>query len=310
MLPSTALLVIGALLVVVASEVKAQSVLLGARCNPNTDLFGCSGKNYMSCDPTSNRWITQNTCLQDCITVPAFAQNCGRNSHGIEDPATAAPAPAPTPTRHTSTSPSTSLTPETSLSQPVPSNILAPQPSTIPNKDNITTGSPLDPSNPNSNGNPITDKQPGDGSGSSSSSSSSRNIAVIVGPVAGGAVLIAAIVAASLLMHRRRYHAPKHGLGGADVANMEVGTGALYPSGPFSPNVSSVLEKRYVVAHAYDAAADDEISLRVGDHVRLNLLFNDGWAKGVNETSGKHGLLPCACIQDDAVAETKPFINQ
>ena len=80
--------------------------------------------------------------------------------------------------------------------------------------------------------------------------------------------------------------------------------------------------------HAYEPAAEDEIRLQAGESVKLDLLFNDGgcwfevlcenpwwetskhklmcmvlipfligWAKGTNESSGKSGLLPVACLK-------------
>ncbi|KAI9001617.1 hypothetical protein BC832DRAFT_133286 [Gaertneriomyces semiglobifer] len=63
-------------------------------------------------------------------------------------------------------------------------------------------------------------------------------------------------------------------------------------------NVASVLEKKYVVKHEYQPVAEDEIKLSLDDRIRLDLLFNDGWAKGVNESTGQQGLLPVACLQE------------
>lgn len=40
--------------------------------------------------------------------------------------------------------------------------------------------------------------------------------------------------------------------------------------------------QRYICIVDYEPAADDELKLRIGDTVVLELLFNDGWGKGKN----------------------------
>ncbi|KNC96946.1 hypothetical protein, variant [Spizellomyces punctatus DAOM BR117] len=244
-------LIASVLALVAITQVRAQSVVLGGACDPTVDVFGCQGRNYMSCDPQSKRWILQNLCPTDCLGIPSFAANCGRNSHGIE----------------------------TSPSSPAPTSSSDPngQPNVVP-----TNGE-----TPLSN---------------ATSSGSSRSAAVIIVPVVAGVAVIAAAGAAFVVIRRRRQKNgyPSKGTEAAHArGHDEMSVKPLFAHGSGAHlNVASVLEKRYTVAHDYEPAADDEVHLRVGDIVRLSLLFNDGWAKGINETTGQHGLLPCACIQE------------
>ena len=58
-----------------------------------------------------------------------------------------------------------------------------------------------------------------------------------------------------------------------------------------------MLDRRYIVVSDYEPSANDELKLRQGDTVVLDLLFSDGWAKGKNENSAMEGILPVACIK-------------
>ncbi|KAI9101717.1 hypothetical protein DFS34DRAFT_427647 [Phlyctochytrium arcticum] len=259
---------------------------LGGSCVPSVDVFGCQGVNYMSCDPQSNRWILQNLCPADCLTIPSFAANCGRNSNGITpsptpgaSPTATVVPPGPTPTSSTGTgTPSPSTNPSNSL------------PSIFPSNSSDASSSP--------------------------SSSSSKILAAIIVPIVVAVALMVAVFA--FCLYRRRKHSELHGpnysaagkhrdeglnrmeAGGSAVTLGGAALNSGKPAGglPAHLNVASVLEKRYVVAHDYQPAADDEVNLRVGDIIHLSLLFNDGWAKGTNESTGEHGLLPCACIHE------------
>lgn len=62
-------------------------------------------------------------------------------------------------------------------------------------------------------------------------------------------------------------------------------------------SVGHFLEKRFIVTLDYDPVAPDELALKVGQVVVLDLLFNDGWAKGRNEHTGQDGILPVACLK-------------
>jgi hypothetical protein len=65
---------------------------------------------------------------------------------------------------------------------------------------------------------------------------------------------------------------------------------------PLSP--VDVLNKRYICIRDYTPIASDEVQLVVGDIVVLDLLFNDGWAKGKNESNKITGVLPVSCIEE------------
>ncbi|KAJ3164203.1 hypothetical protein HDU88_005515 [Geranomyces variabilis] len=307
-----------AVLVLCASvqNVHARYVVLGGPCVTPGDEFGCDGTNYMQCDTSSHRWTLQNICAEACLTIPAFAMNCGRNTHGIEIDATVTPTPA------TSRAPvpvSTPATPATPATTAVPSASLTLIPgSNTPGATSTSTPSILTPgvpgvgvADPSASGN-RTDPGSVIVQGPGSSSSSNRT-ALIVGPIVAAAALFVLVAGAVVVTRRRRQNMKSSAA--ASSLRTEAGIGAaagamaaarnsdssrpLFSNGAGMLNVSSVLEKRYVCAHAYSPAADDEITLNVGDQVRLNLLFNDGWAKGCNETTGMQGLLPCACIKEE-----------
>ncbi|KAJ3159534.1 hypothetical protein HDU86_001543 [Geranomyces michiganensis] len=295
-------------------SVHARYVVLGGPCATPGDEFGCDGTNYMQClgDGPSKRWQLQNICAEPCLTIAAFAMNCGRNSHGIEIDATVTPTPAtsaaPAPTSAASTS-----------DLPPASRTLAPGSVSLPSA-STSTPSILTPGAPNVG---VADPSGGNRSDPASaivqgpvtsSSSSSNRTALIVGPIAAAIALL--VVGAAVLTRRHRQNQKSFLSGPGSNLRAEAGVGAmaagamavgrnsdssrpLFSNGAGMLNVSSVLEKRYVCAHAYSPAADDEITLNVGDRVRLNLLFNDGWAKGYNETTGMQGLLPCACIKEE-----------
>ncbi|KAI8897288.1 hypothetical protein BC833DRAFT_565938 [Globomyces pollinis-pini] len=67
---------------------------------------------------------------------------------------------------------------------------------------------------------------------------------------------------------------------------------------PGSKKPSDVLDKRYIVIMDYTPVASDEVAMQVGDIVVLDLLFNDGWAKGKNHSNNQAGILPVACIEE------------
>ncbi|KAJ3184372.1 hypothetical protein HDU85_001677 [Gaertneriomyces sp. JEL0708] len=282
----------------------AQRVTLGGACDVDKDVFGCQGRNYMACDPQSKRWILQNLCPTDCLGIPSFAQNCGRNSVGIEVPE---PPPSPSPTEEQAP-PSSSPTPSRPADPTTPGGSVTPSASIVSTSPGVSATNapgPLHPSEPSA-GATI---NPNDGPNSSAARTvGGASTGLIIGIAVGGVVLVTAIVTAGIVYQKRRTSAfplkdHVHTHLNTDKPVFFDGAGAL--------NVASVLEKRYLVAHQYEPAADDEILLRVGDVVRLSLLFNDGWAKGVNETTGHVGLLPCACIQDahnreSVITITKP----
>ncbi|KAJ3145824.1 hypothetical protein HDU89_006876 [Geranomyces variabilis] len=240
--------------------------------------------------------------------------NCGRNTHGIEIDPTATPtpassrAPAPVSTAAIPATPATTAVPSASLTLIPGSNTPGATSSSTPSI--LTPGAPgVGVADPSASGN-RTDPGSVIVQGPGSSSSSNRT-ALIVGPIVAAAALFVLVIGAVVVTRRRRQNMKSSAAASSLRAEAGAAAGAmaaarnsdssrpLFSNGAGMLNVSSVLEKRYVCAHAYSPAADDEITLNVGDQVRLNLLFNDGWAKGYNETTGMQGLLPCACIKEE-----------
>lgn len=60
---------------------------------------------------------------------------------------------------------------------------------------------------------------------------------------------------------------------------------------------AGILQKLYIVVQPYTAVQEDEVSLSNGDQIELYLLYNDGWAKGFNITTGASGLIPVTHIE-------------
>ncbi|KAJ1538773.1 hypothetical protein HK405_013514, partial [Cladochytrium tenue] len=50
---------------------------------------------------------------------------------------------------------------------------------------------------------------------------------------------------------------------------------------------------------SFEPRMPDEIALKVGDQVVLNLLHDDGWAHGTNLASGESGMVPIAVLVQD-----------
>jgi len=54
--------------------------------------------------------------------------------------------------------------------------------------------------------------------------------------------------------------------------------------------------RKHIAIHPYVAVLHDEISLQRGDILTIKEIFNDGWVRGTNETLGRDGTFPSACI--------------
>ncbi|KAJ1549308.1 hypothetical protein HK405_005839 [Cladochytrium tenue] len=52
------------------------------------------------------------------------------------------------------------------------------------------------------------------------------------------------------------------------------------------------------VTYAYEPVQVDEIALGVGDVVRVHTAYDDGWAAGMNVTTGRFGTFPLACLDE------------
>ncbi|KAJ3182828.1 hypothetical protein HDU85_002431 [Gaertneriomyces sp. JEL0708] len=172
------------------------------------------------------------------------------------------------------------------------------------NNQQTTPGVPTPPTSTTSGSNPT---QTGNPSPGASTTSSKSNTGAIVGGVVGGLAGLALLLGLLFFVRRRKTGAnPSTGptLGApATRSSGKAQEEGLSMAGASSStlnaaNVASVLEKKYVVKHEYQPVAEDEIKLSVDDRIRLDLLFNDGWAKGVNESTGQQGLLPVACLQE------------
>ncbi|KAJ3172841.1 hypothetical protein HDU87_007765 [Geranomyces variabilis] len=82
------------------------------------------------------------------------------------------------------------------------------------------------------------------------------------------------------------------------------GGGTASPGGaPWVDSTGTPLEKDeffmdrvHLVKRMYSPKAPDEILVRLGDSVVLQKLWGDGWATGVNTTTGKQGVMPLAAL--------------
>ncbi|KAJ3336928.1 hypothetical protein HDU93_001891 [Gonapodya sp. JEL0774] len=62
-------------------------------------------------------------------------------------------------------------------------------------------------------------------------------------------------------------------------------------------SMDSALPKRHVAIHDYNPRLEDEVALTKGDVVYIREIFNDGWLRGANWTTGREGTFPAACIE-------------
>ncbi|KAJ3155761.1 hypothetical protein HDU86_004230 [Geranomyces michiganensis] len=275
-----------------ASAVSAQAPTAGPRlsgvCNAAVDKFGCQTTFFLEC--REGTWQLQNSCAPaNCVDIPAYAALCGQNSQtgpAAGGPASTTPVPSPAPNVP---SPGSSTPPATAAGTPRPSITSSPSPSSDPNSSAAVQAPPA-----------------GDGG--------SSHTGAIVGGIIGALVLLALILAAIFFWRRRKASSHEsmpvpsmtrpaaYAAGGkAQEEGLAMSQGASSSSAGLTAaglSVTSVLEKKYVVRHEYQPAAEDEVQLKVGDRIRMDLLFNDGWAKGTNETTGQQGLLPVACLQE------------
>ncbi|KAJ3106121.1 hypothetical protein HDU97_006938 [Phlyctochytrium planicorne] len=60
-----------------------------------------------------------------------------------------------------------------------------------------------------------------------------------------------------------------------------------------------VMPNQSVVCADYDPVMPDELELRVGDIIILNMVHDDGWAHGTNLTTSESGMLPLAILDKD-----------
>jgi len=68
----------------------------------------------------------------------------------------------------------------------------------------------------------------------------------------------------------------------------------------------------YRVLYDFQPSLPDEMELQPGDIIRTEETFEDGWAFGINMSTGKQGTFPMNCLEDDNASEgdTKSVISE
>jgi len=67
----------------------------------------------------------------------------------------------------------------------------------------------------------------------------------------------------------------------------------------------------YRVLFDFKPSLPDEIEVKAGDMIRTEETFEDGWAFGMNMTTGKTGTFPMNCLEDDfGENETKSCVSE
>ncbi|KAL5033781.1 hypothetical protein RTP6_001699 [Batrachochytrium dendrobatidis] len=259
---------------------------LGKPCKPTIDHFACEARNFLTCDTTASTWQVQNVCASGpCTADPTFGSYCYNNS-----------LPGGSNAPSTTSSSSASLSPSKSTDKLASTSI----PTLTSNAESNTTSGGL-------------------------------SSGLVIGISVGVSLLVLIIVigiAAYVLMHRKSKNkdelqsepALSNGarkrtstLAGLVMVGNDKQHNSEYIAGSRDPNsllpasntnrtssdangVGAILEKAFIVTTDYEPCASDELRLRVGDSIVLDLLFNDGWAKGKNESTRQEGILPVACI--------------
>ncbi|KAI8923316.1 hypothetical protein BC831DRAFT_471665, partial [Entophlyctis helioformis] len=263
-----------ALVALLVGLAAAQSPL-GRPCSETLDKFACDGKNFLSCDASTRTWQLQNICASTCTLDPTFGSFCFQNS--------------------------------------LPG---APSTTTTPGENAGKTGN----NGTSAGGNNNTNSGNSDNSGTGGGSGASLSTGAVIGISIGACVLVALIVAIVVFLacFRGDRRSDKNGDRFASSSGMAAANsaetlaagrmdargginGSFMAAGKSStssaaPDVGTILERKFVVTTEYEPSASDELRLHVGDVIVLDLLFNDGWAKGKNETTRQEGILPVACI--------------
>jgi len=61
----------------------------------------------------------------------------------------------------------------------------------------------------------------------------------------------------------------------------------------------------YRVLYDFQPSLPDEMEIQAGDIIRTEETFEDGWAFGINMTSGKRGTFPMNCLEDDYATDNE-----
>ncbi|KAJ3031215.1 UNVERIFIED_CONTAM: SH3-domain kinase binding protein 1 [Siphonaria sp. JEL0065] len=64
------------------------------------------------------------------------------------------------------------------------------------------------------------------------------------------------------------------------------------------------------VVHPYRAVLNDELTLTVGNDVIMTKEHNDGWADGIDPTTGARGVFPITCVMDPEEASKSLFAQK
>lgn len=82
-----------------------------------------------------------------------------------------------------------------------------------------------------------------------------------------------------------------------DPLMKKAGGGGMTAAQMTSSSRTSSSTKKYIVIHEYVQALPDELELRRGDMIDVTSIFDDGWSKGRNLTTGQEGTFPMACLK-------------
>ncbi|KAI8851139.1 hypothetical protein BC829DRAFT_387431 [Chytridium lagenaria] len=90
----------------------------------------------------------------------------------------------------------------------------------------------------------------------------------------------------------------------ADVVKVVLqNEGVVSEAGALPPGYDKVVGSLHKVVLEYTPTFEDELYLNIDDEVVLNHLFEDGWGRGTNLTTGKNGVFPVMCISEKALSD-------
>ncbi|KAJ2155985.1 hypothetical protein GGF46_005484 [Coemansia sp. RSA 552] len=128
-----------------------------------------------------------------------------------------------------------------------------------------------------------------------------RAVAIVLSIVVG--VCLIALIALVSMGHRvasaksHSHHDLAPSDGGASSTLLHLGDGQA-EKGDFVDCFVATVGKPRQVVRPFFARREDEISLKQGDTVTLQMAFDDGWVVGKNLTSGTEGTFPLMCVME------------
>ncbi|KAJ3169334.1 hypothetical protein HK101_011491, partial [Irineochytrium annulatum] len=92
---------------------------------------------------------------------------------------------------------------------------------------------------------------------------------------------------------------PNGSNGSAQMQHMGSSTAASVVNSipPSTHLTDATFSAVWTVITAYNPQMEDEVLLQPGEMVILETIYNDGWARGTNQTSNMFGYLPMACLE-------------